>query len=73
LSVRLQRNACADWKSAMGKALFGFEVANQFAAAAFAELSPWQRHVRWGEIGGDVCGGGFFADGEDLGVCRRQG
>jgi hypothetical protein len=68
LSVGLERDAGADWKSAMSEALFGFKIANQLAATAFRELSVGQRHVGWGEIGGDVCGGGFFAYGEDLGV-----
>src|ERR1700732_291564 len=45
LPVRLKCNTGADWKSAMGEALLGLKVANQFAAAAFRELSPWQGHV----------------------------
>jgi hypothetical protein len=73
LSIGLERDAGADWKGAMGEALLGFKVANQLAAAAFAELSLRQWYVGGGEIGGDVCGGGFFADGKNLRVERRQG
>ncbi len=73
LSVRLKRNAGANWKCAMGKALLGLKVANQFATAAFGELSLWQRYVGGCEVGGDVCGGGFFSDCEDLGVRRCEG
>jgi hypothetical protein len=72
LSVRLKRNACAYWKRAMGEALLGLKVANQFATAAFGELSLWQRYVGGSEVRGDVCGGGFFADCEDLSVRRRR-
>ena len=56
----------------MGKALLGLKVANQFATAAFGELSLWQRYVGGCEVGGDVCGGGFFSDCKDLSVCRRE-
>jgi hypothetical protein len=72
VSIRLKRNACADWKGTMGEALLGLEIANEFAAAAFGELSPWQGHVGGSEVGGDICGGGFFSDGEDLSVRRRE-
>jgi hypothetical protein len=73
LSIRLKGNAGADWKGAMREALLGFQVANQFAATAFTELSLRQRNVSWGEICGNVSGCGFFADSEDLGMRRREG
>jgi hypothetical protein len=57
----------------MSEALLGLKVANQFAATAFGELSLGQRYVGGSEVGGDVGGGGFFADCEDLRVCRREG
>ena len=37
LSVRLERNAGADWEGAMREALLGFQIANQFAAAALCD------------------------------------
>ena len=70
LPVCLKGNPGAYWKGAMGEALLCLKVSNKFAAAAFCELSFWQRHVGGSEIGGDVCGGGFFAYCEDLGVRR---
>jgi hypothetical protein len=73
LAVRLKGDAGADGKGAMREALLGFQIANQFAAAAFGELSLGQRNVGGGEICGDVSGCGFFADSEDLGVRRREG
>ena len=57
----------------MSETLFGLKVANQFAAAAFGELSLWQRYVGGSEVRGDVCGRGFFAYCEDLSLSRRQG
>jgi hypothetical protein len=73
LSIRLKCNAGADRKGAVREALLGFQVANQFAAAAFTQLSLGQRNVGRGEVGGDVGGGGFFAYCEDLCVCGREG
>src|SRR5437660_1315004 len=56
----------------MGETLLGLEVTNQFAAAAFCELSLRKRYVCGGEVGGNVCGCGFFAYCEDLGVRGRS-
>src|SRR5207244_9465508 len=41
LSVRLKRNAGANWKCAIGRALLGLKVSNQFETAAFGALSLW--------------------------------
>ncbi len=70
LAVGLEREARTHGQGAVGEALFGLQIAHQLALAALAELSAGKREMGGGELGIHVCGGGLFADHEDLSAGR---
>ena len=65
-AVGAEGEASAHGEGTVGEALFGFEVAEEIAAAALGERGAGEIDFRVPEFSGDAVGGGFFSDHKDL-------